>query len=149
MRFFYFSPKQAGILLPLLLSIPLHILAGDPPLCCIGSCPDDDEGNEASTLDGATADKSPGIGVEFEAQAIRFASKGENCAKSDVDLSKGKLIDQRQGSENPPHWMLTADTTLSEDLLLDAEYILSGVEIKIGSGDAAKAADAVGKDIVG
>ena len=148
MRFSELLPKQAGILLPLLLSIPLHVLAGDPPLCCIGSCPDDDEGNMAMTLDGATADKSPGIGVEFESGSVIFKSKGD-CAKSDIDLSKGKLVDQRQGSEDPPHWMLTADTTLSGDYLLTAEYILSGVEIKIGSGDAGKAADAVGKDIVG
>lgn len=148
MRFSELSPKQAVTLLALLLSIPLHVLAGDPPLCCIGSCPDDDGGNSALTLDGATADKSPGIGVEFEAGRVTFQSKGD-CAKSDIDLSKGKLVDQRQGSENPPHWMLTADTTLSIDGLLTAEYILSGVEIKIGSGDAAKAADAVGKDIVG
>lgn len=148
MRFSELSPKQAGVLLPLLLSIPLHVLAGNSPLCCIGSCPDDDEGNMALTLDGGTADKSPGIGVEFEAGTVTFKSKGD-CAKSDIDLSKGKLVDRRQGTENPPHWNLTADTTLSDDGLLTAEYILSGVQIKIGSGDAAKAADAVGKDIVG
>ena len=150
MHLFNLSPKQAGILLPLLLSLPINVLASDSerrastPVCCIGSCPDDDTGNQAPTLDGQTSDKSAGIGVEFESGDLYFLPKG-TCEKSDVDKSKGALVNNRQG----PNWMLTTDTTISVDIALTAEYILDGTKIKIGSGDAAKAASAVAHDLVG
>ena len=149
MHLFNFSPKQAVILLPLLLSLPINALAsdferrGNTPLCCIGSCPDDDNGNEEPTLDGPTSDQSAGIGIEFETGAVQFEPKG-TCSKADIDKSKGALVDNRQG----PNWMLTTDTTISVDGALVAEYILNGKQIKIGSGDAATAASAVANDIV-
>ena len=147
MHLFNLSTKQAGILLPLLLSLPINALGydverrGDTPLCCIGSCPDDDNGNEEPTLDGLTSDQSAGIGVEFETGAVLFEPKG-TCDQSDIDKSKGALINTRQG----PNWMLTGDTTVEG--MLTAEYILNGKQIKIGSGDAATAASAVANDIV-
>ncbi len=149
MHLFTLSPKQAGILLPFLLSLPLNALASGferragTPLCCIGSCPDDDNGNEAPTLDGPTSDQSAGIGVEFETGTVYFQPKG-TCNKPEIDKSKGALVDNRQG----PNWMLTTDTTMSQDGVLTAEYILNGKQIKIKSGDAAKAASAVANDIV-
>ena len=147
MHLFNLSPKQAVILLPLLLSSPIKTLAsdferrGNTPLCCIGSCPDDDSGNEEPDLDGPTSDQSAGIGVEFEAGRVQLQPRGP-CSQPDINRSKGALIDNRQG----PNWMLTGDTTV--DLALVAEYILNGKEIKIGSGDAATAAAAVANDIV-
>ena len=107
MHLFTLSPKQAVILLPILLSLPINALAsgferrGNTPLCCIGSCPDDDSGNEEPTLDGPTSDQSAGIGVEFESGAVYFEPKG-TCDKPDIDKSKGALVDNRQGS----NWML-------------------------------------------
>ena len=149
MHLFTLSPKQAVILLPFLLSLPLNAFVSGferragTPLCCIGSCPDDDNGNEAPTLDGPISDKSAGIGVEFETGELRFLPNGA-CNKSDIDKSKGTLVNNRQGR----NWMLTTDTTLSDLGFLTAEYILNGKDIKIRSGDAAKAASAVTNDIV-
>lgn len=100
-----FSARRAGLLLPLLISLPIHVLATDPPLCCIGSCPDDETGDEVPSFDGATADKTPGIGVEFESQKITFRPKTGTC--SDIGNSKGMQVDQRHGSETMPHWRLT------------------------------------------
>ena len=147
MHLFNLSPKQAVILLPLLLSSPINALAsdferrGNTPLCCIGSCPDDDNGNEEPSLDGPTSDQSAGIGVEFESGVVQFESK-VTCSQPDINRSKGALVDNRQG----PNWMLTTDTSVEGALV--AEYILNGKQIKIGSGDVATAASAVANDIV-
>lgn len=141
---------QAGILVTFLISLSIKVLAyeierrADSPLCCIGSCPDDDDDNQATTLDGPmTSANSAGFGAEFETGDVQFQSY-QTCTKPNIDISKGKLIDSRQG----PNWMLTAETTSSPSGYLVPEYILDGTKIKIGSGDAAKAAAAVAKDIV-
>lgn len=105
------------------------------------------DGNESPTLDGPTSDRSAGIGVEFETSQVLFHSKGD-CKKEDIDKAKGKLVDKRQGPEDTPTWKLTSDTTQSVTEFLTAEYILNGQVLKVGSGDAAKAADAVASDIV-
>ncbi|KAL9094050.1 MAG: hypothetical protein Q9165_003720 [Trypethelium subeluteriae] len=94
------------------------------------------------TLDGPTEDKSAGIGVEFECTNVILQSKG--CSMEDTYSSKGKTIDQRQGT----NWRLTADTTLGAQGLLDAEYILDGTQIKIGTGAAEQAAKDVAQDIL-
>ena len=44
--------------------------------------------------------------------------------------------------------MLTTDTTLGTEDLLTAVYILTGKQIKLGSGDATRAASAVANNIV-
>ena len=145
MRLTSLSPQRAAILLPILLSIPLNVCAtaierrGN---CCPGSCDDDDNGNQAPTLDGPTSDKAPGMGVELEAGKIKFQSSG--CDKSSTDGSKGKMVGNRQGE----NWKLTADTTLNEAGLLDAEYILDGTQIKLDTGKASAAAELVANDIV-
>ena len=142
------SAKQAVILLPILLSLSINALASDVErrgnaFCCFGRCPNDENGNQAATLDGPTSDQSAGIGVEFEAGEVLFRPKG-TWTKAQIDVSKGALVDQRQGT----NWKLTTDTTVSDSGLLTAEYILNGKLIKVGSGDAAIAATAVANDIV-
>ena len=142
------SAKKAVILLPILLSLSINALASDferrgNAFCCFGRCPNDENGNQAATLDGPTSDQSAGIGVEFESGEVLFQPKG-TCTKAQIDVSKGALVDQRQGT----NWMLTTDTTVSDSGRLTAEYILNGKLIKIGSGDAATAATAVANDIV-
>ena len=54
------SPKQASVLLPFLLCLSIQVLASELERRVIGSCPDDENGDEASTLDGLTSDKSAG-----------------------------------------------------------------------------------------
>ena len=109
--------------------------------CCIGSCDDDDSGNESPTSDGPTSDSSAGIGVEFETSEIRF---GATCDLGSTNACKGQLVIGRSGT----NWQLTGDTTLLESGLLQAEYILDGKTIKIGTGAAVTAATEVAADIV-
>lgn len=141
MRFLSLSPKQAGILLSFILSLSTNALSIDNQRRAFG-CDGDDEGSELPTLDGPTSDKSPGIGVEFEAGAVLFESPG-GCSKEDTDVSKGKLVNNRQGK----NWKLTADT-IGDENTLTAEYILDGTQIKIDAGTAKEAAAAVGNDFV-
>ncbi|KAL8895447.1 MAG: hypothetical protein Q9207_008169 [Kuettlingeria erythrocarpa] len=134
---------QAAIVFSLLLltSLKTHATAIQRRAdCCLGECPDDENGNQSPTLDGPTGDKSPGLGVEFEAQRVVFRS-GE-CDKASTDSSKGKMVGGRQGK----NWKLTADTTLSIAGRLVAEYILDGTQIKLGAGTATEAASLVAND---
>lgn len=148
MYLFSLSPKQAAALLPFFLLLPVTVLAselvpraaGSP--CCIGSCPDDENGNEEPTLDGPTSDKTPGMGVEFESAGVLLENL--KCDLASTYRSKTKMINNRQGT----NWKLTADTLAGTAGQLAAEYILDGKQIKIGSGAAAAAAGAVAKDIV-
>lgn len=94
------------------------------------------------TSDGPTSDKSSGICVEFESGGVLFRS--ENCDKPSTDSSKGKLVNNRQGT----NWKLTADNNANEAGILAAEYILDGTQIKTGTGAAAAVASAVGNYIV-
>ncbi|KAL8881308.1 MAG: hypothetical protein Q9198_001467 [Flavoplaca austrocitrina] len=136
--------QQTALLLSIFLSPLLHACATAITRradCCIGQCGDDDNGNQAPTLDGPTSDKSPGIGVEFETSGVVFESKG--CDKSSTDKCKGKMVGGRQGE----NWMLTADTTSNIAGQLVAEYILDGTQIKLDTGKAAEAAARVADDI--
>ncbi|TVY32682.1 hypothetical protein LSUB1_G007618, partial [Lachnellula subtilissima] len=137
MHLFTISPSQALALLPFLLSLPIAKAAG------IGSCPDDETGLETSTSDGPTSDKSAGIGVEFETGAILLSSVSGNCDEQSTFSSKGKMIAGRGQGQN---WALTADTQSDADVL-DAEYIIDGRVVKIGTGDAGKAAAAIAADL--
>jgi len=143
MHFLTLSPKQAGILLPFILSLSTSVLSIENQRRAFG-CDGDDEGSEAPTLDGPTSDKSPGIGVEFETAVVQFKStvKG-GCSKKATDASKGKQVDNRNGK----YWKLTADTIGDPDVLT-AEYILDGTQIKIGAGTAKEVAAAIEKDFV-
>ena len=139
------SPQRVAVILAIFLSVSFNVCATAierRATCCIGQCDDDDNGNQAPTLDGPTSDRSPGIGVEFETSGIIIESK--DCDKPSTDTSKGAMVGNRQGD----NWKLTADTTLNRAGALVAEYILDGTKIKLGTGKAAEAAAAVSNDIV-
>ena len=100
----------------------------------------------APTNDGGTFDKSPGIGVEFESNSLIF--RNDKCPLNDAFKSKAKEVSGRKDKNN--HWALTVDTTSTAkgNVNLAGEYILNGKKIKLGSGDAGKAAQEVSKDLV-
>lgn len=90
------------------------------------------------------AEDDPGIGVEFETGKISMASVSGTCGKKETYAAKKHVVAGRKGD----HWQLTADT-LSDADVLDAEYILDGSLIKIGSGDLTIAATDITNDLVG
>lgn len=91
--------------------------------------------------DGPTKDGTAGIGAEFESPGFMFKSEG--CSLEDTNAAKKKMVDNRKGT----NWYLSADTGHDAGVLA-AEYILDGVEIKVGSGDGAKAAKELAQDRV-
>lgn len=92
-------------------------------------------------LDGPSADGSAGIGIEFESPFFYFVN--DKCSLDDTNAAKKHLVEGRKGT----NWMLTADTGSNAGKLF-AEYILDGQKIKLGKGDAAKAAKAAADDLV-
>jgi hypothetical protein len=108
------------------------------------SGPDDaGEVDIAYTLDGATSDKSAGMGVEFEAGAIAIApTDATTCTQDLLNGLKGKGLAGRSGT----NWKLTVDTTSPQELA--AEYILDGTSIKLGTGAAGQAASDIATDLV-
>lgn len=62
----------------------------------------------------------------------------------DTIKTKGQVVNGRQGND----WNLTVDTTNNIPGNVQAEYILDGKKIKIGSGRAAAAAKEVADDLV-
>lgn len=98
------------------------------------------EGDPDPPVIGPSTDGAAGIGAEFESPAFYFKS---DCSDDDTFASKGKVIGERTG----PNWALTADTG-GQGGRLNAEYVLSGKDIKVGSGDAAKAGKAIADDLV-
>jgi len=137
------SHKQALILLPFLLSLPINTVSFDDYKRAPGPCSDDNIEKQASTLDGPSSQSVAGIGVEFETAAIRFESVSGDCDEATTSSSKGQVVSSRTGT----NWRLTADT-LGEANDLTAEYILDGTRIKIGNGDAARAAADIVVDFV-
>ena len=103
----------------------------------------DQEVAETETVesDGPTVDGTAGIGAEFESPTLYFESPG--CSTADTNAAKKKVVGGRTGT----NYMLTADTGAG-DGKLHSEYILDGQNIKVGSGDAAKAGAAAAKDLV-
>jgi len=91
--------------------------------------------------DGPTSDGSAGIGAEFETTGFYF--KNSDCSPADTNAAKGQVISGRTGT----NFKLTADNGFGQGEL-SAEYILDGTNIKIGSGDAARAGAAAAKDLV-
>ena len=119
--------------------------------CCGGLCgdpPSDDEIAEDMNAvdDGPTADKSAGQGIEYETGQLLFVSP--TCNEGDTFKLKGKLVAGRQDKTTPPNWMLTGDSTTGLKGQLQAEYILDGINIKVGANAAGPAAAAVANDIV-
>ncbi|SLM39732.1 hypothetical protein LPUS_10336 [Lasallia pustulata] len=139
MYLFTLAMKQATILVPFVVFLSVTAL---PPDLRRRADPNDPCLNETPTLDGLTSDKSAGIGVEFEVSAVVFSKPG--CSPADTNQAKGQQVGDRKGD----NWQLTADTTSEIAGLLNAEYILNGKTIKVGTGAASAAAAAVSSDII-
>lgn len=128
MRVFYMS---------LILSTALAAPAGS-----VNECSGDTENMDILEVnDGPTDNLAAGIGAEFESQAFYWISPG--CSDDDTNAAKKKLVAGRQGKD----WMLTADTG-SGEAKLQAEYILDGQTIKVGTGQAKIAGEAIAADLV-
>lgn len=104
-------------------------------------CVQDMMDTEMVRFDGITADGTAGIGAEFESPLFYFVHQG--CNAKDTNAAKGEVVAKRTG----PNWFLSADTGVGQGKL-NAEYILDGRNIKVGSGDGAKAGKAVADDLV-
>ena len=140
MRSSHLLHKQAAILLSFWLWSSVNALPSN-----LGSRADSADSclnDETPTLDGPTSDRSAGIGVEFEASQVILSKPG--CSLSDTNQAKGQKVGNRKGT----YWKLTADTTSNIAGRLNAEYILDGTQIKIGTGTASAAAAAVSNDLV-
>ena len=99
--------------------------------------------------DAPTGDRSAGIGMEFEAGSLRFKSD-KLSAKADqgqTDACKFKTV-RYKGDSPGTNWGLTADVGPGPGLL-NAEYVLNGKLIKLGTGDLKKAAAEVQASLVG
>lgn len=96
---------------------------------------------EMDYLDAPTSDGSAGIGTEFETPWFYFINN--NCSLDDTNAAKKHVVAGRKGT----NFQLTADTGNGAGKLT-AEYILDGQNIKVGSGDAAKAGKAASNDLV-
>lgn len=98
----------------------------------------------------SNTDGTAGIGAEFE--SVQFNFKSKNCAAATPPTLKGKTVLQvlRDNDGNiigdqpktGTNWKLTADT-LQQQGRLNAEYILDGTQIKVGSQNDATNAAAV------
>lgn len=113
--------------------------------CCPGGAVDDD-GN-CATDPSDVPDEVPdnggtGIGFEFECGRIVLHPINDGCTKEQIEKTKNHVIGGRTGT----NWELTADTSVEG--AADAEYILDGKAIKLGSGDLKKAAEDAAKDVV-
>lgn len=109
-----------------------------------GNCQEWD-GNIIENKDGPTKDGSPGLGIELETPWFYFSSP--ECSEENVNRAKKALVAGRQQKGNDPMWMLTADTGAGERKL-QAEYILDGQQIKLGSGKAEEIAKEISQDFV-
>ncbi|KAL8789566.1 MAG: hypothetical protein Q9195_006743 [Heterodermia aff. obscurata] len=85
--------------------------------------------------DGTSADGTAGIGAEFENFAFGFVNA--KCNAEDTNAARKQIVAERTGLS----WKLTADTTADPGKIY-AEYILNGANIKVGSGDGARAGKA-------
>ena len=107
----------------------------------VDPCLQDVEEIEMVYLDAPTADGSAGIGAEFESPFFYFINN--DCSLEDTNAAKRQVVAGRTGT----NFLLTADTGNNAGKL-NAEYILDGQNIKVGSGDAAKAGKAASDDLV-
>lgn len=117
--------------------IPLYPRAIPKPDPCMQEV----EENESVFNDAITADGTAGIGAEFESPLFYFTNT--DCSLADTNAAKNKIIAKRTGT----NWELTADTGFREGMV-DAEYILDGRNIKVGSGNGAKTGKAITDDLV-
>lgn len=121
----------------ILLAVSAVTVPLDSRAASCGDVPDD----IIEVNDGPTNSNTAGIGAEFE--TVEFTFGAINCDQANTFAAKKKIINGRTGT----NFMLTADTT-SEAGRLQAEYIMDGTKIKVGSGDAARAGAAAAADLV-
>ncbi len=107
----------------------------------VDPCEEIVEEDELVELDGITSDGSAGIGAEFESPFFYFVNQA--CNLDDTNAAKKEIVAGHTGT----NWILTADTGGGAGKL-NAEYILDGQNIKVGSGDAATAGAAIAQDLV-
>lgn len=109
-------------------------------------CQLDIQDGMADDPDRVNTDGTAGIGAEFESPDFRLTKSG--CSADDTNAAKRKVIAERTGT----NWELTADS-VNEAGALQAEYIIDGVKVKVGSTDdatnGAKVAAAMAQDLVG
>ena len=124
------------------LSIVLTASAASLPLQLRAtSCEEDVQDIEMVTGDGPTADGTAGIGAEFESPFFYFVNP--DCSNENTNAAKKEVVAGRTGT----NWYLSADTGAAPQKL-NAEYILDGKNIKVGSGDGEKAGKAIADDLV-
>lgn len=86
------------------------------------------------------ADGAAGIGAEFESVEFRFVNS--QCSEDDTNDAKRKVVAERTGT----NWQLTADS-IGKPGTLQAEYIIDGVKVKVGSTDDATNGAKVAADL--
>lgn len=121
-------------------SILLTTSALNIPVQPRGEC-EDMQDYELVYNDGPTADGTAGIGAEFESPFFKLENK--DCSLEDTNFAKKSLIEGRKG----PNWELTADSTGVAGEL-QAECILDGRNIKVGSENGAAAGKTIADDLV-
>ncbi|KAI4635690.1 uncharacterized protein J4E87_000645 [Alternaria ethzedia] len=108
-------------------------------------CQLDIQDGMADDPDRVNTDGTAGIGAEFESPDFRLTKSG--CSADDTNAAKRKVIAERTGT----NWELTADS-VNEPGALQAEYIIDGVKVKVGSTDdatnGAKVAAAMAQDLI-
>jgi hypothetical protein len=139
---------------PILYLLPFCLAAIAAPAPANSGDENDDQnceewdGDMIENKDAPTADGSPGIGIEFESPMFYFSSP--SCPEATVNNAKKKVLagrKQKVDSGKSPLWMLTADTGAGERVL-QAEYIIDGQQIKLGSGQAETVTKEIVKDFV-
>lgn len=121
-----------------------------PLLARDDTCDDSVADTESPFDDGpinSNVDATAGIGAEFESPGL-FFRRDKQCSEDEDNTFelKGKTVIGRTGTETPPHWRLTGDTTENRGKLF-AEYITDGKVVKVGSGDAVAAANSIVNDL--
>ncbi|KAF2112801.1 hypothetical protein BDV96DRAFT_649034 [Lophiotrema nucula] len=90
--------------------------------------------------DRLNTDGTAGIGAEFESP--EFALVSAQCSDDDTNDAKRKVIAGRTGT----NWELTADS-IGKKGKLQAEYIIDGVKVKVGSTEDATNGAKVAADL--
>lgn len=96
----------------------------------VEDCQLDTSEDMADDLDRVNTDGTAGIGAEFESPGWQLVST--DCSADDTNAAKRKVIADRTGT----NWELTADS-IGQPGKLQAEYIIDGVKVKVGSTDDA------------
>jgi hypothetical protein len=90
------------------------------------NCQIDTSDSMADDPDRLNTDGTAGIGAEFE--SVQFTLENAQCSDDNTNAAKRKVIAGRTGT----NWELTADS-IGKPGKLQAEYIIDGVKVKVGS----------------